>query len=70
MSFPKNLLSACFEIIFDPVPSGGPSREGGIVAAVLRQTDATKRVPPFLKHALREVAAESRAQCKAGTLRA
>jgi len=45
-------LRACFEINFDPLPPGGSSRDGGIVAAVLKQTDATKRVPPFIKHSL------------------
>jgi len=51
---------ACFEINFGPVPPGEPSRDGGIVVAVMRQTDAmlrgsvqAPRVPPILKNALK-----------------
>ena len=43
------ILRVCFEIIFDTMPPGGPRF---VVAAVLRQTGAPKRVPPILKHSL------------------
>ena len=42
-------LIACLENNFDSVPPGGPR---SVVAAAMRQTDATERVPPVLKHAL------------------
>ena len=45
-------VRACCEINFGTVPPGGTSRDGGIVAVALRQTDATERVPPILKHPL------------------
>ena len=45
----RQRLRARLEIIFDPVPPGGPR---SVVATAMRQTDATERVPPILKHAL------------------
>jgi len=42
-------LRTCFDINFDHVLPGGPRF---VVAAVMKQTDAPKRVPPILKHAI------------------